>query len=406
MFTTRLTEDDLRRLTDTYIHLHKNPELSMQEHNTAEFIESRLTELGIPNFRSGGTGVVGVDTNGTSGPVVAFRADTDGLPIAEETGAPYASTAIGVLPDGTQAPVMHGCGHDSHVAVALTAAEVFRRQRGEWSGTIVWIFQPGEETAQGAAAMVDDGLWEQAPIPNIVLGQHVSPVIPAGAVGITSGHAMSLADSLRVVVTGKQSHGSQPHDAIDPIVLASHAITRIQTIVSREVSPQTPVVVTSGTFHSGLKENIIPKTAEFTLNIRTQDPDTRAQVLTAVTRIINAEAEASGAPAPAIEEISKFPPLYNDPANSVRVHNAIAAELGNGQVREIPPAMGSEDFGTLPVAADVPGVFWFFGAYAANSPKQAVNHSPNFIPEIDPALATGVRAALSGIRHYLDEAAI
>ena len=400
MLNTRLTDAEREALHADYLHLHANPELSMQEHRTAEFIESRLSDLGIEHFRCGGTGVVGVLRNG-DGPVVGFRADTDGLPIREDTGADYASTATGVLPDGTVVPVMHGCGHDTHVAAALGAAAALVRQRDAWSGTVVWIFQPGEETAAGAAAMVADGLWDRVPVPAIVLGQHVFPETPAGTVALATGPAMAMADSLRVTVRGKQSHGSQPQDSIDPIVLGAHMVARLQTIVSRELPPQSPAVVTCGTFHAGLKENIIPERAEFTLNIRTLTEDVRERVLTAVTRIVNAEADASGAPRPEIEEMYRFPRLHNDEEQAEGVRAALQGELGEANVFVAPPAMGSEDFGTLPDSIGVPGVYWVFGGFPADHPAPPVNHSPHFLPVLEPTLGTGVRAAIAALGHSL-----
>ncbi|WP_125098236.1 amidohydrolase [Leucobacter chromiireducens] len=400
MLNTELTAAELAQLHDSYRHLHRTPELSMQEHGTAEFIETRLGELGIEHFRCGGTGVVGILRNG-DGPVVGFRADTDGLPIREDTGADYASTATGTLPDGTVVPVMHGCGHDTHVAAALAAAALLVRQPERWRGTVVWVFQPGEETAAGAAAMVADGLWERAPRPTVVLGQHVFPAAPAGSIALATGPAMAMADALRITVHGRQSHGSQPQDSIDPIVLGAHMVARLQTIVSRELSPQAPAVVTCGTFHAGLKENIIPAEAEFTLNIRTLGTDVRDHVLGAITRIVNAEADASGAPHPTIEEIYRFPQLTNDERESEEVRAALERELGGGNVLRIPPAMGSEDFGTLPDSIGVPGVYWFFGGFAADVAEPPVNHSPYFLPDLEPTLSTGVRAAVAAIGHYL-----
>lgn len=400
MLSTTLTDDERDALHETYRHLHRNPELSMQEHRTAEFIERRLDEIGIEHFRCGGTGVVGIQRNG-EGPVVGFRADSDGLPIQEDTGADYASTATGELADGTTVPVMHGCGHDTHVSSALATAALMARQTDGWSGTIVWLFQPGEETAAGAAAMVDDGLWDRAPKPEVVLGQHVFPSVPSGGIAISRGTAMALADSLKVTVFGTQSHGSQPQNAIDPIVLGAHMVTRLQTIVSRELSPQEPAVVTCGTFHAGLKENIIPDRAEFTLNIRTLTEESRARVLPAITRIVNAEADASGAPQPQIEEIYRFPRLYNDPERADQVITALRAELGDDRVVEVPPAMGSEDFGWLADSIGVPCVFWFFGGFAAENTAPPVNHSPFFLPDMEPTLSTAVRAGVATLQQAL-----
>ncbi|MBV1777614.1 amidohydrolase [Paeniglutamicibacter sp. ABSL32-1] len=384
---------------EQYLHLHRHPELSMQEHETAAYIEARLAELGIENFRCGGTGVVGILRNGP-GKTVAFRADTDGLPIKEDTGADYASTATSHLPDGTEVPVMHGCGHDTHVAVLLAAARFLAENKPAWHGTLVLVFQPGEETGAGARAMVQDGLWERAPRPDVVLGQHVFPYA-AGSVHISSGTAMALADALKVTLRGKQSHGSQPQDSIDPILLGAHIIARLQGIVSRELAPTTPAVVTAGTFHAGLKENIIPDRAEFTLNVRTLTPEVRATVLEAITRIINAEAQASNAPAPQIEHIYDFPRCYNDPAQTQSVIASLRAELGEEQVVLAPPVMGSEDVGWLGDSIDVPTVYWFFGGFPAGQEHPPVNHSPYFLPAMEPTLSAGVRAAVAAISGYL-----
>lgn len=402
MITTdavQLTDDLREQLHQLYRHLHAHPELSMQELATAALIEQRLTALGIENFRCGGTGVVGVLRNG-DGPTVAFRADTDGLPLAEDTGLDYASTATGRLEDGTEVPVMHGCGHDTHVAVLLTVAELLAGARDAWAGTVVLIFQPGEETGAGARAMLEDGLWEKAPVPEVVYGQHVMPV-RAGTITYAPGDTMAMADSWKVTLHGKGSHGSQPQDSTDPIVLGAHIITRIQTIVSREIDPRRPAVVTVGTFHGGLKENIIPATAEFTLNVRTLDPVVRDHVLEALRRIISAEAAASGASEPTVEVLSTFPRNYNDPDATAALVERFRQVLGEDDVTEIEPLMGSEDFGALGAAIGVPSVFWMFGGHDAaileGEGPVPVNHSPFFAPAIEPTLSTGVQAALTAI---------
>lgn len=401
MTTLPEIDDDLRaRMRETYEYLHAHPELSMAEHETAAFIETRLAELGVEEvFRCGGTGVVGVIRNG-DGPTVAFRADHDGLPIEEDTGLPYASTATGTLPDGREVPVMHGCGHDTHVTAALAMAELLLGAREAWSGTLVLVFQPGEETAAGARAMVADGLWDTAPRPAVVFGQHVMPGL-SGTVALSVGDAMAMADSLKVTVRGRQSHGSQPEDAIDPIVLASHIVVRLQTIVAREVAPLDSAVVTVGTFHAGLKENIIPATAVLDLNVRTHEPDVRAKVLASIRRIVEAEALASGAPEPVVEEIYGFPRTYNDPEAAEALIEVFGGVLGKENVVVRPPLMGSEDFGLLAEAIDVPAVFWFFGGHPrevlegeAPVPK---NHSPFFAPVVEPTLGTGTRAAVAAV---------
>lgn len=399
MLNTQLSAPDTEAMHRMYRHLHANPELSMQEEQTARYIEAQLDELGIEHFRCGGTGVVGLLVNG-AGPTIGYRADTDGLPIKEDTAAEYASVATGHLADGTEVPLMHGCGHDTHVTTALTAAKLLTRQRENWAGTIVLIFQPGEETAAGAKAMVADGLWDKAPRPEVVLGQHVFP-FAAGQVALTSGPAMALADSLKVTLYGRQSHGSQPQDSIDPIVLGAHIVTRLQTITSRELAPLSPAVVTCATFHAGLKENIIPDRAEFTLNIRTLTPEVRQQVLAAVERIINAEAQASNAPTPLIEKLYDFPRLYNNPDHTALVQSALEAELGVENVHLQQPKMGSEDVGWLGDSIGVPTVYWFFGGFDPAQANPPVNHSPHFLPLEEPTLSTGVRAALAAIGHYV-----
>jgi amidohydrolase len=394
-----LTEADHQDMLALYRHLHAHPELSMQEHRTAAFLQERLHELGIENFRCSGTGVVGIMRNG-NGPVVAFRADIDGLPIEEATGLPHASTTRGTLPDGTEVPVMHGCGHDTHATALLTAAKLLGRARDRWRGTLVLVFQPGEETAAGARAMLQDGLWDRAPRPEVVFGQHVMPG-RSGTVTLTSGTAMAMADALKVTAYGRQSHGSQPHTSIDPIVLGAHMITRLQTIVSRELDPTSAAVLTVGTFHAGLKENIIPDTAEFTLNIRAFDNDVRHHVLEAVHRIITAEARASDAPEPRIDKLYDFPHCYNDPQTAARLRQALVRELGEEAVCDAPPLMGSEDFGHLAEAIGVPSVYWFFGGFSPERKATPTNHSPLFAPDEEPTLSTGTRAAVAAVLSHL-----
>ena len=391
---------DLDQTIADYKHFHRTPELSMQETNTAAEIASRLRALGLETHTFGGTGVVAVIENG-DGPVIGYRADIDGLPITEDTGFDYASTAEGTLPDGTTTKVMHGCGHDTHITVGLYLAKHLVTHRDLWSGTVVMIFQPGEETGQGARAMLDDGLWDQIVRPDVIFGQHVWPVA-AGDLHVSSGTAMAMSDCLRVTVKGKQAHGSQPENAIDPIVLGAYMITRLQSVVSREISGRDMSVVTVGTFHGGLKENIIPDSAEFKLNIRTFSEDVREVVLDRVRRIILAEALASGAPEPLIEDMYRFPRCYNDPDEAEAFVDSAASELGDENVHVEGPVTGSEDFGAFGDDIDVPYVYWFFGGY---SPAQfggdeppAGNHSPFFAPDdVETTLSTGIRAGLAAM---------
>ncbi|RBP64726.1 hippurate hydrolase [Brevibacterium sanguinis] len=391
---------DLAQTVETYKEFHRSPELSMQETRTAAAIAERLTALGLTTMTFGGTGVVSVIENG-DGPVVAYRADTDGLPIAEDTGLDYASTVEGTLPDGSTTKVMHGCGHDTHITVGLALAKHLVEHCEEWSGTVVMLFQPGEETGQGARAMLDDGLWDRVVRPDVVYGQHVWPG-QAGHVYAASGTAMAMSDCLRVTVKGKQAHGSQPENAIDPIVLGAYMITRLQSVVSREISGRDMAVVTVGTFHGGLKENIIPDSAEFKLNIRTFSEEVREVVLDRIRRIILAEALASGAPEPEIEEMYRFPRCYNDPDLAEALLSDLGAELGTDQVHLSEAVTGSEDFGAFGDDIDVPYVYWFFGGYSpeklAAEETPPGNHSPFFAPDdVETTLETGIRAALTAV---------
>lgn len=391
--------DENPQLMDTlhelYLHLHQHPELSMQEHETAALIERRMGDLGYEVFRCGGTGVVATLANG-DGPVIGFRADTDGLPVLEETGLDYASTATGTMLDGATVPLMHACGHDTHITAAIGAATLLAQQKNRWSGTVVFLFQPGEETAAGAAAMLADGLWERAPHPEVIYGQHVWPGL-TGTIDITSGPAMSYSDAWRVTVRGRGGHGSRPEDTIDPVVLGCHMVVRIQSLISREVPPQSAAVITVATFHAGLKENIIPSRAEFTINMRNLESDLRDRLLRRLRAVLAAEALAGGAPEPQIEELYTFPLLVNDPEETAHVVGVLRGALGEDNVIEKPPLMGSEDFGALPDAIGVPGVYWFFGGMPpevmdSGEPVPS-NHSPHFAPVMEPTLSTGVRAA-------------
>jgi amidohydrolase len=396
-----LREDEREQMHSLYKRLHAHPELSMQEHQTAELIEAELSDMGVEHFRCGGTGVIGILRNG-EGPVVGFRADTDGLPIEEQTGLDYASTQRGTLKDGTPVPVMHGCGHDSHITALLTATRLLQRGAEYWSGTVVVIFQPGEETAEGARALVADGLWDRAPRPEVIFGQHVSPA-QAGTVKLAKGTAMAMADSFRVTVYGRQTHGSQPENGLDPIVLGAHMVTRLQTIVSREVPALESAVVTVGTFHAGLKENIIPDRAEFTVNIRTLTMERRRKVLASVERIIRAEAEAADAQKPQIEKLYDFPVNYNDEASTDTVVLALEEALGQHNVEVGSPMLGSEDFGWLGESIGVPTVFWWFGGTETGDPDGPTNHSPFFAPALEPTLTTGVTAVLAATLQVVGE---
>jgi amidohydrolase len=399
-------------LADFYRDLHQHPELSLQEYRTAERIVAALLPLGIEITQQvGGTGVVGLLRNG-DGPVVMLRADFDALPVAEETGLPYASTVRTTDGDGREVPVMHACGHDMHATCLVGAATLLARARDAWSGTLLLVFQPAEELARGAQDMVNDGLFQRFPVPEIVLGQHVGP-LPAGIIGYASGSVMAASDAADVILYGKGGHGSRPESTVDPVLLAANIVTRLQGIVAREVPPAETAVVTVGRLWAGTKNNIIPETAELSLNTRTYSPQTRALILAAIERIVQGEASSSAAPRPP-EIIWKesAPLLVSDPAATETTVAAFAKHFGEQRLMPMPVITASEDIGVFGDAAGIPTVFWFWGGLATEVVLTALsegriddlpgNHSPHFAPVIEPTLSTGIQtlvvAALTWLR--------
>ncbi|WP_350339518.1 amidohydrolase [Pengzhenrongella frigida] len=282
-------------LVAVYRDLHAHPELAFQETRTAAIVAAWLTRHGYEVLAEvGRTGVVGVLANG-SGPTALLRADMDGLPVAEGTGLSYASTAVGVDESGAEVPVMHGCGHDVHVTCLLGAAAQLASARDTWRGTLLLVFQPAEEIAAGARAMIDDGLFERVGRPDVILGQHVAP-LPAGVIGLRSGPAFAATDTLRITLYGRGAHASRPEVSVDPVVMAAATVMRLQGVVAREVSATDLAVVTVGALRAGTAANVIPDDAELLVNVRTYSPDVRARVLAAIARIVRGEAAASDAP--------------------------------------------------------------------------------------------------------------
>lgn len=396
---------------DFYRDLHRHPELSHQEHRTAGKVVDTLTAAGYRVHDGiGGTGVIGILENGP-GPTVLLRADMDALPVLEDTGLPYASTERATDPNGHEVPVTHACGHDLHVTALLGATRLLADGRGSWGGTLVGLFQPAEETGDGARGMVADGLAKLLPHVDVCLGQHVMP-FPAGTIGMHAGPFMASADSMRVTVYGRGSHGSMPQASVDPVVLAAMIVVRLQTVVSREVSPVEPVVLTVGSITSGSKSNVIPDRAVLQLNIRTFNDDTRTAVLEAVRRIVTAECAASRSPRdPEFELSDRFPVTDNDIATTERVTHAFSEMFGERCV-ELPQGVGSEDFSEIPRALGVPYTYWGVGcvdpdayrsAAEAGSVNQdiAVNHSPRFAPVIQPTLDTATQALVAAAMTWL-----
>ena len=389
-------------LVAIYEDLHRHPELSMQERRSAGIAADWLEKLGYAVTREVGvTGVVGVLRNG-DGPTVLLRADMDALPMDEDTGLPYASQVPGVA---------HSCGHDLHMAWLMGAAKVLAQAREAWQGTVLAVFQPGEEVAQGAEAMVAD--WDKAGLPraDVVLGQHVM-VGAAGTVGYRPGVILSAGDSLQVKLFGRGAHGSQPQNSVDPVVMAAATVLRLQTIVSREVSPLDSAVLTVGSLQAGTKENIIPGDATIKLNMRTYDEGVRARMLSAIERVCRAECDASAAPKPPeFTTLSRYPLTENDADATARVAAAFREQLGEDRMREARPSSASEDFSVFGRSWNVPYVFWFVGgtdpatyeaARQAGTIKDIpANHSPRFAPVLDPTLRTGLQAMLAAASAWL-----
>jgi hippurate hydrolase len=389
-------------LDSIYRDLHSHPELSHAEHRTAGIVATHLARLGLAVTTGvGRTGVVGVLENG-EGAVVHLRADMDALPVREETGLDYASTVTAVDASGSEVPVMHACGHDMHVTCLLGAVEQLVQRRSEWAGTLVAVFQPAEENLAGALSMVSDDYVGRFPRASVVLGQHVGP-LPVGIVALHDGPTMAGTDSLEIVFTGQGGHGSRPHATIDPVVAASAAVLRLQTIVSRECDPAELAVVTVGSFHAGSKSNIIPATATLGVNVRTVTAGSHGRVLDSIARIVNAEASASGMTVePVITVVEQGPATVNDSAGTERLRQRFVSEFGDAAVIDPGVLTGSEDVGELARAAGAPLVFWFFGGvdpavFAAAAGSGTVdrdipgNHSPLFAPVPEPTIANGVR---------------
>ncbi len=401
-------------LADLYRDLHQHPELGFAETRTAGIAARELRAAGFETTEGvGGTGVVGVLRNG-DGPTALLRADMDGLPVAERTGLPYASTAV-VERDGVSVPVAHACGHDVHVTCLVGAARELAAHRDTWHGTLLAVFQPAEELGGGAQSMVDDGLFERFGKPDVVLGQHVAP-IPAGIIGLRPGPAFAAADTVRVVLYGEGGHGSRPEAAVDPVVMAAATVLRLQTIVSREVAGLDTAVVTVGAIKAGTVANIIPDEAELLLSVRSYEPGVRDRVLAAVERIVRAEAAASGARRdPEVTLVSGYPSVVNDPDAAARTKAGLARVVSEERVVDPGPVTGSEDVGVFATAAGVPLVYWllggadpaaFAGATSMGSLREMAaglpaNHSPLYAPVISPTLEIGVAALVSAARLWL-----
>lgn len=378
---------------DLYKDFHRQPELGLEEHKTSERIESELKDMGLEAKHISKTGLVAVIENG-DGPTVLARADIDALPVSEDTGVDYSSTIDGV---------MHACGHDMHITALLGAIRLLNENLDAWSGTYIALFQPSEEDAAGAKAMLDDGLTSKIPKPDIAFAQHVMPM-PTGTVNTKAGPVLSAGDSVKITVHGRGAHGSMPHLSVDPVVLAATIVLRLQTIVSREVEPGEFAVVTVGASNSGSKSNIIPDRAELLLNLRTYDMGVRDRIIASIERIVKGECQAAGSPKePSFEYYDQFPLTDNDEGANEAVTKAFEDYFDVGVVLPATPATASEDFSEIPNAFEIPYAYWMVGSSDAEKYKKAAeagtvntdipaNHSPQFAPVIDPTLEIATKA--------------
>jgi len=398
--------DKARALSEELVRLrrdiHRHPELAFKELRTAALVADTLREIGGIDIRTGVgmTGVVGVLRNG-DGPTVLMRADMDALPIREQTGLPYASTDEVTDETGQAVPVAHACGHDVHVASLMGAARLLAAERATWHGTFVGLFQPAEELGTGADAMVRAGLKDRIPKPDVALAQHVL-AYDAGTVGTHTGPFLSTAASMRIMVHGRGAHGSMPQLSIDPVVLASAIVVRLQTIVAREVAPDDFAVITVGRLAAGTKSNIIPDHAVIELNIRAYDAGMRTRLIDAIKRVVVAECAASASPRdPEFERYDEYPLTSNDADVTARVAAAFGAHFG-ARAFTAPRQSASEDFSAIPTALGTPYTYWALGGIDHETWRKAeaagtiadipANHSPRFAPVIEPTLETGTAA--------------
>ena len=404
---------DVERDYDTHLaglfeHFHRNPELSLVEHETAARMAAELRAAGFDVTEGvGGTGVVAMLENG-DGPRVMMRADMDGLPVAEESGLSYASTATQVDPiTGELVATMHACGHDVHITSLVGTARQMVARRDEWSGTLMLVVQPAEERGLGARAMKDDGLWQRFGEPDYALGFHVAAETEAGKINLIAGPTYAGVDTVDLIVHGIGSHGASPHQGRDPIVLASQIVMALQTLVSRELSPRAPGVVTVGSFHAGTKHNIISDEARLQLTVRNTNDETRELLLDGIRRIAENMGRAAGLPEDLLPEVivleERTPPGFNDPELAARLGEAWTGAFGaDAIVNEPATGMGGEDFAFYTIDPEIPSVFWRVGGTpaedferaSAGGPPIPSHHSPLFNIEPEPSITAGIESTV------------
>lgn len=403
LMSTAAHAEDLNKL---YRYLHANPELSLMETKTAALLAGKLKDMGYDvTEKVGGTGVVAIMKNG-DGPTVMIRADMDGLPVKEQTGVSYASTTITPNRDGIDKPSMHACGHDIHMTVLIGTAKRMIAEKANWSGTLVLVLQPAEELGLGAGMMLKDGLFKRFPRPDYNLALHDNSNMAAGTVGIVPGYALANVDSVDITVRGIGGHGAYPHTTKDPIVLASQMVVAFQTIVSRETSPLESAVLTVGSIHGGTKHNIISDEVKLQLTLRSYKDEVRMNTINSIKRIADGLGRAAGLPDDKLPIVTvrdkEFTPAtYNNPELANTVKLSIGAEIGAGNVLDMDPVMGGEDFGAFGrVEPKIPSFLFWLGAVDPKTIAKAKKdgktlpslHSPFFVPDYKPTIETGVAA--------------
>ena len=399
-------QEDMPELMELYRDLHANPELSFEEDETAAKLAARMRTLGFEVTEGVGMiGVVAVMENG-EGPTVLIRADMDGLPVIEQTGLPFASTVKATPATGVETGVMHACGHDTHMTAWIGAAQQLVDHKDEWSGTLVMILQPAEEVGEGALAMLEDGLFTRFPKPDYAIAFHDAAQFPAGTIGYSPGYALANVDSVDITVKGVGGHGAYPQSTKDPVVLASSIVMKLQTLVSRELSPLEPGVVTVGSFRAGSKHNIISDEAKLQLTVRSYTDEARKLLLDGIARIARGEAIAAGIAddqLPVVTVADPYTPsTFNDPEFTETVMTGFRTRFGEDRVMQVPSVMGGEDFSQYR-RADPDGVesliFWIGGVpedewQAAQNGEGALPslHSPFWAPDAEKVIETGAEA--------------
>ena len=402
-------------LEQLYKHLHRNPELSFHEEKTAARMAQELNNAGYAVTPGVGKyGVVGVLKNG-AGPTVLIRTDLDALPVTENTGVEYASKVRVHDEQNNEVGVMHACGHDIHMTTFIGAARLLSQLKNQWRGTLVFLGQPAEERGGGARAVLRDGLFTKFPKPDYCVAWHVASELPAGTVGFCEGYALANVNSVDLTIRGVGGHGAYPHTTKDPVVIAAQTIMALQTIVSREMKPIDPAVVTVGSIHGGTKHNIISDEVQLQLTVRSYSDHAREQTLKSIERICRGVAIAAGVPEnrmPIVKVADEFTPsTYNDPALIKKMTASMQAILGADKVVAKEPVMGGEDFGEYGRTAEkIPIAILWLGTVAPERVQESLRtgqglpslHSSQFAPLPEPTIKTGVIAMVAAVLDLLN----